>query len=267
MLATVPYLGLKAMWIFGSQVGLNDPEFGRSTVMVVANTLTAVMELVALVLAVIFFTRRGMRAPAWLVLLPMWVASGLLGQILISLPLAAVSPGQPTSEVPTAIQDWVYAVVYGGFALLGVGLLGAFALYARDRWSRLLTTPASPSARRGLVVAAAALVVAGLLQATLAPSPSLAGRLIELALAVGAAAALVATGFGPGATLAPRWAVVLAWVGTGAMAAWSLYHLTLDVFPNDLLPTPGIDVPAAIASVARILAGTLGVLALIRRLR
>jgi hypothetical protein len=139
IVATLPYIVLKIMWLAGSRVGLNDPDFGTDLTMRVLNALTGALDVVALALAVTFLTRRGFRAPAILVLPPMWAGAGLLGTILVTLPVQLVigafsSPAAPTGAIPP-IADWVFTMVYGGFTLLGIGLLGAFGVYAWQRCS------------------------------------------------------------------------------------------------------------------------------------
>lgn len=131
--------------------------------------LTGGLDLVALVLAVVFF--RGLRAPAWLVLPPMWLGAGLLGQILVAFPvilLTSSGPSSPGSGQVPPLADWVYLLVYGGFAGLGIGLLGAFAVYAWQRWGQLAPEPggrsglASGSAGTWEVVESVLRLVAGI---------------------------------------------------------------------------------------------------------
>lgn len=147
VIACLPYLALKVHWLFGGRTGLLDPQFGHSAFMVAANAVTFAMEVVAVVLAVAFVAPWGRRLPAPVVLLPMWVGTGLLGGILVTVPfqllmmlLVAAPPSSPASPGATAdvppIADWVYAVVYAGFGVLGLCLIGGFALYAGQRWLR-----------------------------------------------------------------------------------------------------------------------------------
>jgi len=82
--------------------------------------------------------------PAVLVLIPVWVGTGLLAPIALGVPLGlaaqAIAGGSPV-PAHNGLHGWVYAVVYGGFAVQAVCLLTAFALYARDRAG----PPARPS--------------------------------------------------------------------------------------------------------------------------
>lgn len=265
-LMTLPYLVLKLAWLSGSRVGLHDPEFGTSTAMTVLNSLTMGLDIVALVLAGVFLFRRGIRAPLWLVLPPMWIGAGLLGQILVSLPLElvaqAVSPSQPTpGEVPP-IADWVYGLVYAGFAGLGIGLLGAFAIYAWQRWGdRPLPVP-TRLARRVLHLAALLVIGSALAHLVLSDVP-LGTRLLDLVLAGVTAAALVALTRPD----AGRVATVLAFVGSGALAAWGTYLAVIQLVPNELVGQTVIDWQTVGASLARAVAGFTAAAALIARLR
>lgn len=268
-LATLPYLALKVAWLSGLRIGLNDPEFGRSTAMYVLNSLTLALDVVALALAVVFLTRRGLRAPAWLVLPPMWIGAGLLGQILVTLPIgliaSAVAPSQPpTDEIPP-LEGWVYAAVYTGFTGLGIGLLGAFLLYARQRWGgRALPAPTA-LARRTLAVAAALIVVAGVAHVTLSALP-IGTRLVDLMVAGTAAAALLALLRPDLRGRAARVVVMVAFVGTGALAAWGTYLGVITVVPNELVGQTEIDWQTAGASAGRALAGFVGAGALAARM-
>ncbi|WP_316520482.1 hypothetical protein [Kitasatospora brasiliensis] len=171
--ATVPYLTLKTLWLTGHPVGTDDPAAMDRLWLV--NLLTVGMDAIAVALALAFVRPWGRRAPAGLVAFPMWVATGLLGTILVALPpyllsLLLLGPesgsGDPDDQGP---GDWVFLLVYGGFAVQGVALLTAFALYARRRWAGLLRErigdlPDSPTLSVQRVLAC----VAGLLAAGVA---------------------------------------------------------------------------------------------------
>lgn len=273
---TLPYLALKVAWLSGSRVGLADPDFGTSTAMTVLNSLTMGLDVVALGLAGVFFFRRGIRAPLWLVLPPMWIGAGLLGQILVALPLqlvvAAVSPSQPTTGELPPIADWVYSLVYAGFAGLGIGLLGAFAIYAWQRWGHRPMPRLRARTRAWLRVAAALAVTSGLVHLGLSDVP-LGTRLLDLTVAVTTAGALLvlsrvgAGSVGAGQPGAGRVAVVVAFVGTGALTAWGTYLAVILLVPNELVGQTVTDWPTVSASLLRAAAGFVGVGALLARLR
>ncbi|MGW3076273.1 MULTISPECIES: hypothetical protein [unclassified Kitasatospora] len=138
--ATGPYLTLKLLWLTGHPVGSDDP--GGMDRLWLVNLLTFGMDAIAVALALAFVRPWGRRAPAGLVAFPMWVATGLLGTILVALPLYLLSllvlgPERADPD-DKGVGDWVFLVVYGGFAVQGLALLTAFALYARRRWAGLL---------------------------------------------------------------------------------------------------------------------------------
>ncbi|MFF7592256.1 hypothetical protein ACFZCK_32760 [Kitasatospora purpeofusca] len=139
--ATVPYLGLKLLWLTGHPVGAGDADAMDELWLV--NLLTFGMDAVAVLLALSFVRPWGRRAPAGLVAFPMWVATGLLGTVLVALPLFLLStlllgPEQAPPGAGDGPSGWVFPVVYGGFAVQGVALITGFLLYARERWTGLL---------------------------------------------------------------------------------------------------------------------------------
>ncbi|MFE4513056.1 hypothetical protein ACFRMQ_02505 [Kitasatospora sp. NPDC056783] len=167
--ATAPYLTLKLLWLTGHPVGADDPAAMDRLWLV--NLLTVGMDAIAVVLALAFVRPWGRRAPAGLVAFPMWVATGLLGTILVALPpyllrLLLLGPEQRGPD-HKGLGDWVFLVVYGGFAVQGLSLITAFALYARRRWAGLLRErigdlPDSPTLTVQRVLACvAALLAAG----------------------------------------------------------------------------------------------------------
>jgi hypothetical protein len=141
--ACLPYAALKIAWLAGSSVGsataagagsLHD---GRHTV---GNAATLAMALAAVLLALALTHRRGQRLPAAVVLIPVWVGTGLLAPIALGLPVGLVAQafvGGSPAPADNELQGWVYAVVYGGFVVQAIALLTAFVLYARVRWPEL----------------------------------------------------------------------------------------------------------------------------------
>lgn len=261
---TLPYLVLKLLWLSGSRIGLTDPDFGESTSMLVANGATMLLEVAALTLALAFVLPFGKRLPAWLVLLPMWVGTGLLAPIVVIVPLQLLTGGPSSGGgEPGPIADWVYAMVYAGFTWQAVFLLAGFVLYAGDRWGhtagwagRLASAPPAPRARRAAGVAAAALALGGAALAVQASGPlpppavNAAGFTLLTLAGVGG---LVTFGRGDRSRL-PRWLpTVLVWTGSGAMFAWSAYLLALFVGRPELvgdIDVRGVDMLAELARVA-----------------
>ncbi|MER7505855.1 hypothetical protein AB0L05_20040 [Nonomuraea pusilla] len=236
--AMLPYLTIKTLWLTGSPLGVNDPDLMDDPSMEGLNAMTFGMDAVGLVLALAFTMRWGMRLPAWLVLLPIWVGTGLLSVVAAVAPvLVTLTGGSAFAGGP--IQPWVYMMVYGGFLGQACGLIAGFVLYARDRWPAVFTTRLDhpfPSPTRpfqtvvawgSIVVAApiAAVRFAWAVQGTGGPAAVLQHGLKGL-LALGAAVALVALvrrrGRGPFAR-----PLALAWLGSGCLFGWGLYAMII----------------------------------------
>jgi hypothetical protein len=155
--SALPYLALKIVWLSGGTVGAANPGIMRESSMIVLNAVTAAMDLVGIGLALAFTHRWGLRIPAWLLLPPMWVASGLLTRFVVGVPLAAVLTALMSGGFPRVtsgpVQPWVYVVVYVEFAGLGIGLMLAFLLYAKARWVEGLPSSVTrPGATRDVEV-------------------------------------------------------------------------------------------------------------------
>ncbi|MEV0353598.1 hypothetical protein AB0H88_48280 [Nonomuraea sp. NPDC050680] len=245
MAAMLPYLTLKIFWLTGHPVGVSDPAFMDDPAMVGLNVMTFGMDAVALLLALAFTTRQGMRLPAWLVLLPLWVGTGLLSVVIVTVPVSVLVSGPSIFVTDGPIAPWVYMMVYGGFIGQGVGLIVAFVLYIRDRWPVVFSTAlgygyASPTRPFQTVVARGALPVSALLGgirlfwAAGNPSPEQAlqdGFKGLLALGAGIALVLLVRGRGSGAFWPP---LVVGWLGTGVMFGWGLYAMILTVTAGPL---------------------------------
>ncbi len=248
MAVTLPYLTIKILWLTGHMVGVLDPSLMNSGTMVGLNAMTFGMDLVGLCLALAFTTRWGMRLPAWLVLLPIWVGIALLSQILIALSLTLLIQGPGVFFGGGMLEGWVYLAVYGGFSLQGIGLTVAFVLYARDRWPWVFSRGAGRTAvpfqhavgRGSLLVAAivgganlywAFGGTAGLDPAVVAARnlPGVITQAVAAVLVIGGAVAYLRLlrGHAP-------WAVALAWMGSGYLFAWGLYRMIIVVTAGPL---------------------------------
>ncbi|MEV5571519.1 hypothetical protein AB0L06_15825 [Spirillospora sp. NPDC052269] len=166
--ACVPYIVLKAIWMFGGNLGVNDTEGMHSTAVVVVNAITFALDTTTILIAFAFTYGWGRRLPSWLVVVPIWVGTGLLAPLALGLPLGtivqfAMGEGSPTSSAgASALDPWVFVVVYGGFITQAVGLTVAFLFYAKARWPEVFRltardVPAGPTdvMRRFLAWAAA----------------------------------------------------------------------------------------------------------------
>jgi hypothetical protein len=256
--ATIPYLLLKLHWILGGTVGMVDPARLQNATYFYANIVTFGMDLVAVVIALACTSAWGLRIPAALVLLPTWLATGFLLPIVVLLPLVAATSNWPTQH-DDALAAWVYGLVYTGFAVQGVLLLAAFALYTRARWAavfgRMRTAPVpSPPAPRGALLVAALGMAAGLvgvahliwaMGGTVGMSVAYAAQhraIDHLAHGVyGVFACLAAVGV-PVFVVGVRWStwmwvpLVVGWAGTGSMVAWGSWLLLTAVVQTAAAP-------------------------------
>ncbi|MFH9352042.1 hypothetical protein [Kitasatospora sp. NPDC017646] len=250
--ATGPYLTLKALWLTGHPVGSDDP--GQMDKLWLVNLLTVGMDAVAVALALAFVRPWGRRTPAGLVLFPMWVATGLLGTILVALPLYLLSilllgPERSTGhENGDGLGGWVFPVVYGGFTVQGLALITAFVLYARQRWTALLRArtgelPHSPTltVQRSLACAAALLGLGTAAARAYWAAGGTAGLPVALAqdrsrgvavmdavtavMAVAASAGLLVLVFRVRPRRPLRTPLLMAWTATGSLFGWGSWQL------------------------------------------
>ncbi|CCK31014.1 hypothetical protein BN159_6635 [Streptomyces davaonensis JCM 4913] len=242
IVSCLPYLGLKVAWLSGSEVGIPK---GSSLLehrgeVAVANGVTLLMDACVIVLAFVLTRPWGMRVPAWLLAVPVWVATGLLAPIMTGFPLQLLTgTGTDDSSSEPFLHDWVFSVVYGGFIVQGLALGTLFALYARDRWGhlwqgRMWELPRScvgPSQRVGAVAAAVVAVVPLTLQLRSAFGGEILRAMDALYLLAAVGGALVLA-FGRAPALPVRVPLALVWVGSGAAACWgawmSLASLVVD---------------------------------------
>ncbi|MGE5834673.1 MAG: hypothetical protein ACM4AI_09360 [Acidobacteriota bacterium] len=253
ILCALPYLALKLIWLAGGNLGIADPGLMHEPTMVALNVVTAFMDVVAVAIALAFTHDWGLRIPAWLVLPPMWVATGLLVRFVVTVPFVAASMAfaRESIRVPPGgpVEPWVYAVVYSGFTGMGIGLMIAFILYARARWHAVFDAASTRSARVDFVRAVSVpLAIAGALLALAGSVPPLAwtfgstvgiradlvtGRTFASSLSnaadalmgLGAAAGVMTMVRGPRSRV-PSWlAVAVTWIGSGSLFSWGLWHL------------------------------------------
>lgn len=276
--AMVPYLSLKTAWLLGSDVGVVESGLMRTAPFVVGNLVTAAMELAGAVLALALVHQWGRRLPGWLVLFPLWVATGLLVPVMLaaSLGFLAENNAAPAADNPVdGLEGWVYGVVYGGFILQGIGLGVAFVLHVRTRWAHVFDArldgrglPRSSSVRATAVLVA--LVVAVRLFWAFGGSTGLAseepdGRIAgQRALDLSTAGLALAGLIGLVALVAHRsepvraWLpLAAAWLGTGAMFCSGGYQLTLLLAPSSPFDAAGGGWFGLVIAV-QVIAGLLG---------
>jgi hypothetical protein len=148
VVAVVPYLALKLMWLGGSTIGTTGDAgaAGMSdTRFVIGNVITAALMLVAVAFAFAVTRPSAFRVPAWLVLVLGAGATGLLAPIMLGLPLGLavqlVVEGAVGPAGDTGLAPWVFGVVYTGCGLLAVAMAVLVAGYVLDRWGHLVTQP------------------------------------------------------------------------------------------------------------------------------
>lgn len=247
--ATMPYLTLKAAWLSGSHIGIPDGSvlLESRLFLTVANATTVCMDAAVLVLVLVFTRPWGMRVPSWLLIVPVFVATGLLTPIMLGFPgqllLRALGMGPDAAQQAAHepfLDPWVFHVVYSGFSVQAIALAGLFVPYARQRWGRrwqgVLGSPLpSPT---GVVAGAAAVLAgvvgaahlywafggtAGLTAAQIAQysSDTGVGSAVHgiCVLTAGAGAVLVARG----GTWKAWWPLAVAWTGAAASLCWGMW--------------------------------------------
>ncbi|MFB7465385.1 hypothetical protein ACFCZ1_18150 [Streptomyces sp. NPDC056224] len=265
--ATAPYLTLKSAWLAGSHVGIPDGSVLREPGLyfTVANSVTLAMDACVILLVLVLTRPSGIRFPAWLLTVPVFVATGLLTPILLGFPgqLLVRALGFGLEEATKAarapfLDPWVFNVVYTGFTIQGLALAGLFVPYARERWGRrwqgVLGPQVIPDGVRGRFpsstgVVAGAAAAAGLAVAAVHAYWAFGGTAwlgAERAAAysaetavVSAAHGLCALAAGAGALLLARggksrawWPLGLAWIGAGATLTWGTWMLITSLGPQ-----------------------------------
>ncbi|CAL9618038.1 hypothetical protein SUDANB105_05773 [Streptomyces sp. enrichment culture] len=251
VLSCAPYLCLKVAWIAGSRIGIPEGSSlleHRGTVAAM-NAVTVLMDAAVIVLALLLTRPWGRRVPAWLLAVPVWVATGLLAPIMAGFPiqlLVDVLGGASTGSGPDEpfLEAWVFGVVYTGFIVQGLSLGALFVIYARDRWGGLwhglvweLPVGLVGGAQR-LAACAATLVAVppfalhllwacggtSWLSAGIADDDASSGFRVVEATSTGFLAVAVAGGallaFRRGPVLPVAVPLALAWVGSAATACW-----------------------------------------------
>lgn len=279
VLASMPYLILKAHWLLGGTVGLSNDEIATDTTMEVANLLTAGMEVVGATLAVLLIFPIGRRIPASLLQVPMFVGTGLLGGILMLVPAQLLFTSQSTETSsggasPGPIEPWVYTVVYGGFVLLGLSLLTIFAGYAWQRWvvpggwtTRLAILPPVPVRARSIAVAHGIFMVAVTVVGArvMASSDLLGGHdLVAIVMALMALAGLSSLAYGRPGRVRAYVPLVMAYVGSAAVAAWGAFFFVMIAVPNPLVGDEPVPDGLLLVSALRAINGALTLVALQR---
>ncbi|MEU3078085.1 hypothetical protein [Streptomyces laurentii] len=265
MVACLPYIALKVAWVAGSRIGVPDGSglLDHRVMLIVANGLSVLADAIVVLLALLLTRPWGLRVRAWLLVFPMWAATGLLAPIMAGYPaqlvVAAFGDADGGGSGPAAepfLDAWVFPVVYGGFIVQGLSLGTLFALYAHDRWSPVwagrLGAPGSdglaglvgPRVRVAAVAGAVLAVGPAALHAAWAAGATVglpARYLAEyhgdqavvdlvraLFLGVAAVATLCLVADRP-AGRRVRTALAWAWVASGAAGCWGAYMTLVSV--------------------------------------
>jgi hypothetical protein len=290
IVCALPYLALKIIWLTGGQLGVANPALMHD--LATLNIVTALMDVVYIGIVLAFTHEWGLRIPAWLLLPPMWVASGLLARFVVAVPIVTISQAfaMGSIRVPPGgpVEPWVYAVVYAGFTGMGVGLMFAFALYAHARWSAVFRSGAH-AVRLGatravhlpVAIIAALMAVAGSavhlawafgatigVRADLAAGRTLSSfvlNAIDAAMGISAASGILLMVLSTDRRIPYRAVVTFTWIGSGFLFAWALWHL-INVLGETALVRDRVQGMALInvLSLLRLLAGLLiGLLSLL----
>ncbi|MCT4355012.1 hypothetical protein M5362_17935 [Streptomyces sp. Je 1-79] len=260
--ACLPYISLKIAWVFGSEIGIpaGSVLLEHRTLLIVANSVSVVMDAVVAVLALLLTQPWGLRVRAWLLAFPLWAATGLLSPIMIGFPAQlAVSlvtgPPKPAAGGEPFLDDWVFGIVYGGFIVQGLALGTLFVLYVRERWAhvwrgtlgdlpaRLCGTGTRVTAALAslLALVPAAVHVMWASGATRGLSPAQIARRTDdfyvlewtraLFVAV-AVAGVVLLVLRRARSLSVRTTLGLAWVGSGGVGCWGAYMMLVTFMPD-----------------------------------
>lgn len=290
IIATLPYLLLKGAWLTGSVIGVPEGsvllDSDRAAVLFGANLLTLLMDLAVVGLAFALTRPWGLRLPAWLLALPLWVATGLLGPIAVAFPLQLLtSPLASGEQAPSAeepfLESWVFGVVYGGFVVQAVVLGWLLLRYARQRWGHLLRDrgpwlgAAAGPAERGVALLAAALLVPAVAlrvlwaagaELALPAGPAgertldfhLANAVFVLFLLTAVAAALLLAGAAdrPWRRISRRGLLLLGWTGGAVVACWGGWTLGTDLI-GGFDGERRFPLPLALSYAAQVIAGLL----------
>ncbi|CAM5394911.1 hypothetical protein SAVIM338S_01913 [Streptomyces avidinii] len=286
--ATVPYLTLKAAWLAGSHLGIPEGSglLEPRLFTTVANAVSLLMDAAVIVLVLVLTRPWGRRVPSWLLLVPAFVATGLLIPIVLGFPgqllLRALGQG-PDAAVRAAeepfLDPWVFHVVYAGFIVQAMALAGLFVPYARERWGRRWQGPlgARLPSPTGVVAGAAAVLAlaisgthfywafggtAGQNAAQIAQYSSDAGVVSAVHGTCALTAAVGAVLLAGGGARRARWPLAIAWTGSAATLCWGMWMLAAigggDAGPDERTTTAGYLIYAGQMIIALLTTAVLG---------
>jgi hypothetical protein len=144
--ACVPYITLKVAWMSGSRIGIPDGStlLEDRTATIVGSAGSALLDAIVVVLVLLLTQRWGQRVAVWVLVPPVWAATGLLSPIMVGYPLQLCARLLGGTAAPSGgpgarpfLHGWVFTVVYTGFIVQALALAALFVLYARARWGHL----------------------------------------------------------------------------------------------------------------------------------
>lgn len=261
--ATVPYLTLKTAWLAGSHIGIPDGSVllePGSAFFTVLNALSLVMDSSVVLLVLVLTRPWGMRVPSWLLISPVFIATGLLTPIVLGFPgqlllrVMGLGPDEAArAEQPPFLDPWVFNVVYPGFIIQAIALAGLFVPYARERWGgrwqgvlgERLPSPTGVVAGAATALAAVVAAVhlywafggtAGQNADQIAQYSSDAGTVSFVHAVCALTAAAGAVLLARGGDRRAWWPLGIAWTGSAATLCWGMWMMTA-VMGGD--PGPG----------------------------
>ncbi|MEE1671983.1 hypothetical protein RCR19_41955 (plasmid) [Streptomyces sp. WAC07094] len=289
-LALTPYLLIKVSWVAGSLLGLLPvgAGFGKAE-WVVLNSATIGMAGIGIVVALALVRPWGMRIPAAPLTFCAWVATGFLVPVLPYAVLSSLlgsAQGDPHSgrQAGPSMPAWEAALVQIGFVGMGLGLAVALPAYLRRRWPQAFAGRLGDGGKGSLGVppwtavigAAVGLIwlywaLGGTAGVAHRPERDLTWHLLSGVFgfwALVASAATWAAARGRPAHM-PRWApIVLGWLGSGSLFAWSGWKLPFTLYVAIAQPADAV-LPeelalAAVLHLAAVAAGAAMLRTLVR---
>jgi len=247
-LALTPYLLIKVSWVAGSLVGLLPVGAGFGVAeWVVLNGATIGMAGIGITVALALGRPWGMRIPAVPLVFCAWVGTGFLVPVLPYAVLGALL-GEPESgdDAGPSMPGWEAALVQIGFVGTGLGLAVALPAYMRRRWPHAFAGRLGDggegygSVPPWMAVTGAAVGLVWLYWAV-GGTAGVAHRgerdigwhvlsgVFGLWAVVAAAATWAAVRGRPARV--PRWGpMVLGWLGSGSLFAWSGWKLPFTLY-------------------------------------
>ncbi|WP_372406137.1 hypothetical protein [Streptomyces luteireticuli] len=263
-LAMAPYLLIKVTWVVGSPAGLLPVGAGFDLAgWVVLNAVTIGMAGLGIAVALALVRPWGMRIPGPPVVFVAWVGTGFLVPML---PYAIVdlllgTPSGSGDDAGASMPAWEATLVQCSFVGMGLGLLVALPAYLRRRRPH-----AFAGGRRSApwpAVAAAAVGAVWLYWAAggtagVAHPGERGANWHALNAVCGTWAALAAAA---ATLLTGRTRLVLGWLGSGSLFAWSGWKLPFTLYvaaagradaslPEDLAVGGSLHVAAVLSGVA-----------------